>query len=69
MEVKAPMVGKILKVNVNVGDQVEEGDEIVILEAMKMEMPIPSPTSGTVKEIKVKEGDNVEAEQVIAVIE
>ncbi len=69
MEVKAPMVGKILRIVVNVGDKVEEGDEVVILEAMKMEMPIPAPTSGTVKEIKVKEGDNVETDQVLAVIE
>ena len=69
MEVKAPMVGKILRIVVNVGDKVEEGDEVVILEAMKMEMPIPAPASGTVKEIKVKEGDNVETDQVLAVIE
>ncbi len=69
MEVKAPMVGKILRVSVNVGDKVEEGDEVVVLEAMKMEMPIPSPASGTVKEIKVKEGDNVETDQVLVVLE
>ncbi len=69
MEVKAPMVGKILSIKVKPGDNVDEGDEIVILEAMKMEMPIVAPEGGTVKEIKVNEGDTVETEAVIAVIE
>ncbi len=69
MEVKAPMVGKILSVKVKAGDTVEEGDELVILEAMKMEMPIVAPEGGTVKEVKVNEGDTVETEAVICVIE
>ncbi len=69
MEVKAPMVGKILSVKVKPGDSVEEGDELVILEAMKMEMPIVAPDSGTVKEVKVNEGDTVETEAVICVLE
>ncbi len=68
-EVISPMVGKIFKIEVNVGDQVEEGDEVVILEAMKMEMPVVSPIDGTVKEIRVAVGDAVESDTVIAVIE
>lgn len=68
-EVTSPMVGKIFKIEVNVGDQVSEGDEVVILEAMKMEMPVVSPCDGTVKEIKVAVGDAVESDTVIAVIE
>ena len=68
MEVKAPMVGKILSIKVKVGDSVEEGDELVILEAMKMEMPIVAPEGGEVKEIKVNEGDTVETEQVLVVL-
>jgi acetyl-CoA carboxylase biotin carboxyl carrier protein len=63
------MAGKIFKIEVKVGDQLEEGDEVVILEAMKMEMPVVSPCDGTVKEIKVAVGDAVESDTVIAVIE
>ncbi len=68
-EVFAPMAGKIIKIMVNVGDGVEEDDEVLIMEAMKMEMPVVSPESGTVKEIKVKEGQAVEAEEVVMVVE
>jgi acetyl-CoA carboxylase biotin carboxyl carrier protein len=67
-EVLAPMTGKILKILVNVGDAVSADDEIIILEAMKMEHPILVDEDGTVKEIKVKEGDSVEADAVLAVI-
>jgi len=63
------MVGKIVSVSVKVGDQVKEDDQIAVLEAMKMEMPVVSPVSGTVKEIHVSGGQEVEAEAVIAVIE
>ncbi|MEA1922853.1 MAG: biotin/lipoyl-containing protein [Pseudomonadota bacterium] len=68
-DVTSPMVGKIFKIEVGVGDTVAEGDEVVILEAMKMEMPVVSPVDGTVKEIKVAVGDAVESDTVIAVIE
>lgn len=68
-EIVAPMGGKILDVKVNVGDAVSEGDEVLILEAMKMELPVVSTVTGTVKEIKCKKGDAVEAEAVIIVLE
>lgn len=57
--VEAPMQGVILSVSVSVGDTVSEGDELVILEAMKMENPILAPFSGTVVEVAVAKGDNV----------
>jgi acetyl-CoA carboxylase biotin carboxyl carrier protein len=63
------MVGKILKIEKNVGDQVEEDEVVVVMEAMKMEIPIVAPTSGVLKEIKVSPGQAVEAEEVLAVIE
>ena len=66
--VESPMVGKIVQMKVKVGDKVREDDEIAILEAMKMEMPIPAPCDGTVKEVCVAAGDAVEAGKVIAVI-
>ena len=68
-EVTAPMAGKIMDVKVEVGDTVNEDDELLILEAMKMEMPIVAPASGKVKEIKCKKGDAVVADDVLVVIE
>jgi biotin carboxyl carrier protein len=68
-EVTVPMVGKIVGVNVKVGDVVAEDDQIATLEAMKMEMPIVSPVAGTVKEVKVAAGQEVEADTVLAIIE
>ena len=67
--VSVPMVGKIVSVTVKVGDKVEENDQIAVLEAMKMEMPVVAPVTGTVKEIHVSAGQEVEAEQTLAVIE
>ena len=67
--VTVPMVGKIVSVSVKVGDRIQENDQVAVLEAMKMEMPIVAPVTGTVKEISVKAGQEVEAEAVIAVIE
>jgi acetyl-CoA carboxylase biotin carboxyl carrier protein len=68
-EVTVPMVGKIVNVLVKVGDKVEEDDQIATLEAMKMEMPIVSPSSGVIKEIKVAAGQEVDADTVLAIIE
>ena len=67
--VEAPMVGKILKIEKNVGDHVDEDEVIIVMEAMKMEIPIVAPTTGIVKEINVSAGQAVEAEQQLAVIE
>jgi biotin carboxyl carrier protein len=67
--VEAPMVGKILKIEKNAGDHVDEDEVMIVMEAMKMEIPIVAPTTGTVKEVKVSAGQAVEAEQALAVIE
>jgi len=63
------MVGKILKIEKNPGDHVDEDDVIIVMEAMKMEIPIVAPVAGTLKELKITAGQAVEAEQVLAVIE
>jgi len=63
------MVGKIVSVSVKVGDKIEENDQVAVLEAMKMEMPIIAPVSGMIKEICVRPGQEVEAEVAIAIIE
>ena len=67
--VQAPMVGKILKVEKTVGDRVDEDDVVLVMEAMKMEIPIVAPVSGVLKELKVSPGQAVEAEQELAIIE
>lgn len=68
-EIVAPMGGKIIDIKVNVGDSVSEGDEVIILEAMKMELPVAADASGTVKEIKCGKSDAVEADAVLVVLE
>ncbi|RPI74318.1 MAG: acetyl-CoA carboxylase biotin carboxyl carrier protein subunit [Desulfobacteraceae bacterium] len=67
-DITAPMGGKVINVKVKVGDQVSDNDEVIILEAMKMELPIVATASGTVKEIKCKKGDAVEAEDTLIVL-
>jgi biotin carboxyl carrier protein len=64
-EVKAPMPGMVLKVFVAVGDQIKKGDNLFILEAMKMENIIKSPDDVTVKVVKIKPGDKVEKGKVL----
>ena len=68
-QVTVPMQGTIVKVLVQVGDEVEVGQAVTVLEAMKMENNITAEASGTVKEIKVKPGDAVGAGDVVVVIE
>lgn len=68
-DLTSPMSGKVINVHVAVGDKVEMDDEVMVLEAMKMETPVFAPETGTVKEIKVKVGDSVAEEQVLMVIE
>lgn len=66
--VKSPMPGNILKINVSQGQHVEEGDVIMILEAMKMENEIVATKSGTIAQIAVSKGAVVETGTVLAVI-
>jgi biotin carboxyl carrier protein len=67
--VKSTMYGMIVKINVNVGDEVNEGDVIYIIEAMKMENDVKTDISGKVTEILMSEGDTVEKGTVLMVIE
>ncbi len=66
--VESPMPGIIIRLEKKEGDKVEEGDVLLILEAMKMENSITAPASGVVKEIRCKEGENVQKGQVLVVI-
>jgi acetyl-CoA carboxylase biotin carboxyl carrier protein len=68
-EVKAELVGNLWKIVVELGQVVEEDDTLMILESMKMEIPITAPTGGTVTDILVSEGEVVQEGQTVAVIE
>ncbi|MEW5593283.1 acetyl-CoA carboxylase biotin carboxyl carrier protein subunit [Peribacillus frigoritolerans] len=68
-ELKASMAGSVWKIVVNEGQSVTDGQDIIILESMKMEIPIASEEAGTIKELKVNEGDFVNEGDVLAVIE
>jgi acetyl-CoA carboxylase biotin carboxyl carrier protein len=67
-EVRAEMVANVWKVVASVGDQVEDGDTLVILESMKMEIPVLAEDAGTVTALHVAEGDVVQEGDLIAVI-
>jgi len=67
-EIKAPMPGLVLDVKIEAGTEVQKGDPVLILEAMKMENILKSLGDGTVKEIKVKKGEAVEKNQVLVVM-
>jgi acetyl-CoA carboxylase biotin carboxyl carrier protein len=69
MDVIAEMVANVWKVVVEPGQIVQEGDALVILESMKMEIPVGSPLAGAVKELRVQEGGVVQEGDVIAVVE
>ncbi|MDB5154541.1 MAG: gcdC [Mucilaginibacter sp.] len=68
-EIKAPMPGLVLKLFVNEGTEVKKGDNLFILEAMKMENIIKSPADVTVKTVKIKPGDKVEKGQVLLIFQ
>jgi acetyl-CoA carboxylase biotin carboxyl carrier protein len=68
-KVVAVMAGNVWKILVQPGDQVEEGQDLVILESMKMEIPIAAEVGGTVKEVKVNEGDFVNEEDLLIEME
>ncbi|MFW7340617.1 acetyl-CoA carboxylase biotin carboxyl carrier protein subunit [Pollutimonas sp. H1-120] len=68
-ELNSPVTGTVWKVEYSVGDTVQEGDVIMILESMKMEIPLEATTGGVVAELTVEPGVPVEEDQVLCVIE
>jgi acetyl-CoA carboxylase biotin carboxyl carrier protein len=68
-DIEAHITGTVWKIEVNVGDSVEEGDTVVILESMKMEMPVEAEDEGTVKEILCEEGQSVSEGDPLVVLE
>jgi acetyl-CoA carboxylase biotin carboxyl carrier protein len=68
-EIRAEMAGSVLTVTASEGQHVDDGDELVILEAMKMEIPVVAEGSGVVAQVKVAEGDSVNESDVLVVLE
>jgi len=68
-EIEAHITGNVWRVEVAVGDTVEDGDTVVILESMKMEIPVEAEDDGTVKEIRCEEGQAVSEGDVLVVLE
>jgi acetyl-CoA carboxylase biotin carboxyl carrier protein len=68
-DVEAHITGTVWKTEVAVGDQVADGDTVVILESMKMEMPVETEDDGVVKEIRCEEGQSVQEGDVLVVLE
>lgn len=68
IEVKAGAAGKVFKIEANVGQSVKKGDAVVIIEAMKMEIPVVAPEDGTVASIDVAVGDAIESGAVLATL-
>jgi biotin carboxyl carrier protein len=67
-EILAPLPGVVIDIKVKVGDQVNPGDKLMIIEAMKMENEIPSEVSGIVDKILVSKGDNVDGDEPVIVL-
>lgn len=68
-EVEAQIAGNVWKIEKAVGDELAKEDVILIIESMKMEIPVEAPCSGRLSEIRVAEGDSIEEGLVLAVIE
>ncbi len=69
MEVKAPMVGKVIEIVVEAGGQVEAEDDLLIIESMKMEIPVAAPRAGTVRQLMVAAGDTVSEGDVLLIMD
>ena len=65
VEVKAPLQGTVMKVNVKVGDSVKKGAAVCVIEALKMENDVPAPQDGVIASVNVKGGDSVKTDEVL----
>jgi biotin carboxyl carrier protein len=69
MDIKSPAVGKVLRLSIESGAQVSRGDELMVIESMKVEIPVKAPASGRIVEFRVKPGDQIQRNVILAVIE
>lgn len=68
-EIRAHITGVVFQVTAKAGDRVAAGDPVIVLESMKMEIPVEAPRDGTVKEVRVGEGQTVQEGETVAVLE
>ena len=68
-EVRSPTTGVVIEIKVAAGDSVQIDDEMVIIESMKMHIPVTAPEAGRVGEMKVKEGDQIAEDDVVCTLE
>lgn len=68
-EIRAHITGVVFQVTAKAGDRVAAGDPVIVLESMKMEIPVEAPREGTVKEVRVGEGQTVQEGETVAVLE
>jgi biotin carboxyl carrier protein len=68
-EIKAHITGVVFQIPTKPGDRVAAGDAVIVLESMKMEIPVEAPRAGSVREIRVKEGQTVQEGETVAVLE
>ena len=68
-EIVAPLAGRVFQLKIKAGDTVEADEEILVVEAMKMETPVFVPWDGTIREVMVKEGDEVAEDDILAVVD
>jgi len=68
-EIVAPLAGRVFQLKIKAGDTVEADEEILVVEAMKMETPVFVPCDGTIREVRIKEGDEVAEDDILAIID
>jgi acetyl-CoA carboxylase biotin carboxyl carrier protein len=68
-EIRAHITGVVFQIPAKTGDRVSAGDAVIVLESMKMEIPVEASSAGTVKEIRVQEGQTVQEGDIVAVVE
>ncbi len=68
-EIVAPLAGRVFQLKIKPGDTVEADEEILVVEAMKMETPVFVPCDGTIREVRIKEGDEVAEDDILAIID
>ena len=68
-EIKAHITGVVFQIAAKTGDRVGAGDAVIVLESMKMEIPVEAPRAGTVREIRAKEGETVQEGDTVALLE
>ena len=69
MDLRSPAVGKVIRLSVEIGATVQRGDELMVIESMKVEIPIKATIKGVLKEFRVGPGDQVQRNSVLAVFE